>query len=118
MKIHFNPEGSAIRPGENQGFTCEHCGTVVVPVTNGSYRNHCPTCLWSKHVDVVPGDRSASCGGPMVPVGLDTRPGKGWVVVHRCRRCGTTRPNRLAVDTAQPDDLDEVIRLSTSTWLR
>ena len=24
------------------------------------YTNHCPKCLWSKHVDINPGDRGAN----------------------------------------------------------
>lgn len=105
-------EGGAIsRKAQNTGFVCERCGTAVVPVSNGGYRNHCPACLWSKHVDERPGDRAATCGGLMRPVGLDHRSGKGLMVVHRCVRCGVERPNRLAVDTVQPDDLDAVTRL-------
>lgn len=83
----------------------------MVPLTNGSYRNHCPACLYSKHVDTVPGDRAATCHGLMRPVGLDHRPGKGWVLVHRCERCRLVRANRLAFDTTQPDDLDALARL-------
>jgi hypothetical protein len=38
-------------------FVCEHCGKAVEPLAKGSYRNHCPHCLWSKHVDDVgPGE--------------------------------------------------------------
>jgi hypothetical protein len=78
LKIHLNAGSAAIsRAIQNAGFRCERCGTVVVPVTNGSYRNHCPACLWSKHVDVRPGDRAGACRGPMRPVGLDQRRGKG-----------------------------------------
>lgn len=83
----------------------------MAPLTNGSYRNHCPSCLYSKHVDIVPGDRAAACGGLMAPVGLDYRPGKGHVLVHRCMRCGAVRRNRIAVDAEQPDDLDAILRV-------
>lgn len=82
-------------------------------LTNGGYRNHCPVCLYSKHVDVMPGDRASACGGLMPPVRLEHRSGKGLVVVHRCRRCGLERPNRVATDTAQPDDLDTLARLAS-----
>ena len=58
------------RKRENTAFTCEHCGREVVPLTSGSYRNHCPFCLYSKHVDALPGDRMSECGGLMEPVGL------------------------------------------------
>lgn len=82
-----------------------------MPVTNGSFRNHCPACLWSRHLDVRPGDRAANCGGLMRPVSLDHRPGKGNVIVHRCVRCREVRVNRVARDTAQPDDLDVIMSL-------
>jgi hypothetical protein len=48
----------------------------------------------------------------MPPTRLEHRSGKGLVVVHRCRRCGFERANRVAVDTAQPDDLGAIARLS------
>ncbi|HTX82092.1 MAG TPA: RNHCP domain-containing protein [Streptosporangiaceae bacterium] len=49
------------------GFSCEYRCVVVTPLTSGSYRNHCPVCLWSKHLDVGPGDRLSGCGGRMRP---------------------------------------------------
>jgi RNHCP domain len=73
-------------------------------VTNGSYRNHCPACLWSRHVDELPGDRSSDCAGPMRPVGLRYHSSKGHQIVHRCEQCGATSVNRIAIDTDQPDD--------------
>lgn len=83
-----------------------------MPLTNGSYRNHCPACLYSKHVDADPGDRAAECGGLMRPVELTYRAGKGQVLVHRCERCGHRRPNRVAIDCEQPDDLDALLRVA------
>ncbi|WP_420871372.1 RNHCP domain-containing protein [Lysinibacillus xylanilyticus] len=44
---------------------------MVEPLTNGSFRNHCPKCLFSKHVDTVPGDRASTCKGLMRPIGVD-----------------------------------------------
>ena len=83
-------------------FTCEHCGAAVAPLTNGSYRNHCPHCLYSKHVDAEgPGDRASACGGMMAPVGLDQRSKKGFMILHRCVKCGKELPNKAAPD----DDL-------------
>jgi hypothetical protein len=43
-----------------EDFTRERCRTFV---KGGGYTNHCPECLWSKHVDVNPGDRQATCQG-------------------------------------------------------
>ncbi len=86
-------------------FTCEHCGASVEPLENGSYRNHCPHCLYSKHVDSKgPGDRASTCGGLMAPVGLDQRSGKGFMIIHRCTRCIKELPNKAAPD----DDLTKI----------
>ena len=81
------------------------CGKEVLPVTNGSFRNHCPFCLCSLHVDINPGDRASECGGILRPVGVDYRAGKGWMILHVCEKCGYTARNKAAVDTVQPDDL-------------
>jgi DNA-directed RNA polymerase subunit RPC12/RpoP len=98
-------EGPAIaRTIENAGFACAHCRADVERLRNGSYRNHCPRCLWSRHVDERPGDRASACGGPMEPVDVDHTPAKGFVVVHRCTRCRTVRRNRAA-----PDDVDALV---------
>lgn len=101
------------RSAQNRGFRCVVCERDVEPLTNGSYRNHCPFCLSSLHVDVEPGDRRASCGGVMDAVAL-RRPRKGPQIVHRCRRCGAQRLNRVAEDTEQPDELDALIRLMST----
>ena len=68
-------------------------------------RNHCPFCLSSKHVDILPGDRQSDCGGILRPVGVDYKGSKGWMILHRCEKCGYTTQNKAAVDTVQPDDL-------------
>jgi len=82
----------------------------VQPVTNGSYRNHCPFCLWSLHVDDVrPGDRASGCRAPMQPVGI-RRSRKGFQVVHRCTGCGRQQANRAALDTVQ-DDFESLLAL-------
>jgi hypothetical protein len=102
------------REDENRGFHCINCGADVRPLTNGSYRNHCPACLCSRHVDLQPGDRASDCRGLMRPVGLVYRRKKGWQIVHRCERCGTQGVNRLAADTLQPDNPRAVAALSGS----
>lgn len=48
----------------------------------------------------------------MAPIGLDHHSKKGFVIVHRCLRCGIVRRNRVADDPEQPDDVTAVIRLS------
>ncbi len=99
--------------GTNNGFDCLHCGTSVEPLANGSVRNHCPACLWSVHVDENPGDRASSCEGPLEPVAVHHHAKKGWIIVHRCERCGAERRNKAALDDPrQPDDYDVIIHLS------
>ncbi len=90
----------------NEGFTCGHCGAAVRPADGGVQRNHCPFCLYSRHVDVVPGDRAESCGGLMAPVALEQVGPDRAVIRHRCERCGVERRCRAALGTrVQPDDL-------------
>ncbi len=103
-----------VAQGRNTGFVCTHCGVQVPPLANGSYRNHCPYCLWSLHVDVLPGDRANGCGGLLEPIGVLWDARKGWVVVHRCRRCGELRRNKAALDDPElPDDFEVLVRLSS-----
>ncbi len=73
-------------------------------MADGSYRNHCPRCLYSLHLDVLPGDRASTCGGLMAPVAVQWAGGKGWQLVHRCEACGAVRVNRVAGGDRQPDD--------------
>ncbi len=96
----------------NDAFTCLHCGCEVLPLVSGGFRSHCPECLWSRHVDDIPGDRSASCGGLMSPVSVE-KVHDTWYVVHRCQTCGFRRRNRLSLDDGrQSDDWDAVIAIS------
>ena len=99
------------RKTENTGFTCENCGREVEPLSNGSYRNHCPFCLYSRHVDVRPGDRQSACGGLMKPVGLGHKGGKGLQIAHVCLRCGHESVNAVAENTTQPDDIYTLVAL-------
>lgn len=84
-----------------EDFTCEYCEQEV---TGDGYTNHCPECLWSKHVDIEPGDRAAQCGGLMEPEKLETE-GTSFRITHRCTKCGYSKPNR----TAKEDKLDQLL---------
>ena len=99
------------RNKENTGFTCANCSADVLPITNGSYRNHCPGCLYSLHVDIKPGDRLSDCLGLMKPISAKYNSNKGWQIIHRCVLCGVTQANRIALDTIQPDDWDIVNKI-------
>lgn len=87
-----------------EDFVCENCGRAV---QGHGYTNHCPACLWSKHVDVHPGDRLADCHGMMEPVAVEPA-GDRYVIVHRCRSCGKRIRNRSAPD----DRFDALLRLA------
>ncbi len=83
-------------------FKCQFCGRTVFPDGAGTrHRNHCPYCLCSKHLDDLPGDRSADCGGTMEPVAVWVRKGGEWAIIHRCRVCGALSSNRIAADDNQ-----------------
>ena len=92
---------AATAPAESRGehFTCASCGRPVPLEAAGSeHRNHCPHCLHSVHLDAVPGDRAACCGGVMEPVTVWVRRRGEWALVHRCRTCGHLSSNRIAGD--------------------
>ena len=93
-------------------FVCAHCGKEVKPLGYSS-RNHCPFCLWSLHVDVNPGDRDNSCRGQMEPIFAEVDPKKGFIIIHRCDKCGQTVRNKAALEGNQPDDNDLLIKLTT-----
>lgn len=97
----------------NDGFVCENCHKKVAPiVSGGSYRNHCPFCLFSKHVDgPVPGDRVEPCHGLMEPIAVTTRRTGEFVLTHRCLKCHFERFNRIAGD----DDFDLITKISAKT---
>jgi rubrerythrin len=89
-----------------EDFVCEHCGKEVV---GNGYTNHCPHCLYSKHVDVNPGDREEDCGGLMEPIDLELKYGK-YSIVHRCKKCGFTRKNKVCDE----DNYEAVLELAKS----
>lgn len=87
-----------------EDFTCEHCGAQV---TGNGFTNHCPKCLWSKHVDIQPGDRAETCQGMMQPVGV-VRKGDGYRILFRCTTCGEERWNKSAPE----DDFEVLLRIA------
>ncbi|MBL7523389.1 RNHCP domain-containing protein, partial [Frankia sp. CNm7] len=87
-----------------EDFDCLVCGAAV---RGDGYTNHCPRCLWSRHVDVAPGDRAATCGGLMRPVAVEVR-AHDTMLTHVCERCGHRRRNR----TSPADDQEALPRLA------
>ena len=81
----------------DEEFVCENCGKKVLKL-GYSCRNHCPYCLYSKHVDINPGDRAEECHGLLKPIGIEISNKKGYVIVYKCEKCGQTRKNKAAKD--------------------
>ncbi|MGO8948115.1 MAG: RNHCP domain-containing protein [Ktedonobacterales bacterium] len=83
-----------------RGFKCGHCKQFIGSLPSGGHhRNHCPACLYSRHVDGEhSGDRTSSCRALMEPIGAFVRPSGEHVLVHRCLGCGFERFNRIAAD--------------------
>ncbi len=87
----------------DESFDCGACGAAVAP-GGARVRDHCPRCLFSLHVDVVPGDRASDCGELLEPVGLETI-GQQTVIQYRCRGCGHRQRNRA-------HDEDDIVALA------
>ena len=81
-------------------FRCRNCALEVsLDAPGTAHRNHCPNCLWSRHLDDdTPGDRAADCGAVMEPVAISVRDAGEWVLVHRCTWCDEVHLNRAAGD--------------------
>lgn len=92
----------------DEEFICNNCGKKA-PKLGYSCRNHCPYCLHSMHVDINPGDRAETCHGDLEPIGLEMNNKKGYVIIHKCKKCGQIRKNKAAED----DNMDLIIELSS-----
>jgi len=83
----------------NESFDCENCQAQIKKHPEGSARNHCPECLYSKHLDEkFPGDRLSLCHGLMKPIWQDMKKNKGTMIVHKCESCDKEILNKLAPD--------------------
>lgn len=83
----------------DSSFTCINCKFQIPAQSFGTrHRNHCPVCLWSRHLDDEPGDRRESCRAPMMPIAIEVRRDGEWAIVHRCNGCGILKCNRVAGD--------------------
>jgi hypothetical protein len=85
---------------KQQNFRCTHCRQDIPSDAPGTkHRNHCPLCLWSKHLDEDdPGDRLSECQASMEPIAIAVRKDGEWVIIHRCNGCGELKSNRTAGD--------------------
>jgi hypothetical protein len=136
MFAHFNTKNKYRRKGryrsrnsnldvqmgymqDETGFKCCHCHSYVsnAHILSGvNNRNHCPYCLWSRHLDLnKAGDRMSACKEGMEPIGLtikksykkyiERKPGE-LMLIHNCT-CGKSEINRIAAD----DDVELLFEL-------
>ena len=91
----------------DEKFVCEHCHQTVSPL-GFTARDHCPFCLYSKHVDIFPGDRQNSCHGLLKPIGVEKFK-DSFKILYRCERCHALHKNKMAED----DNMDLLIELSS-----
>lgn len=90
---------------KTEDFTCENCGFLV---KGNGFTNHCPNCLFSKHVDEeMPGDRLSSCLGLMKPVGVEFKDG-GYGLIHSCLKCSKRIKNKASSE----DKFEKLLELS------
>ena len=90
----------------DEEFICENCGEKVKPL-GYSCRNHCPKCLYSKHVDINPGDREEACHGMLEPIDIEINSKKGYMIIFKCKKCGKITKNKVAED----DNMDLIYKI-------
>ncbi len=111
---------------DTDNFKCRNCGFFVTAsreISGVNNRNHCPWCLWSRHMDLhTPGDRRSECLSRMEPIGLTIKQiikrygGENQgelMLVHQCTGCGKISINRVAAD----DDALRLYRVYQNSFL-
>lgn len=88
-------------------FACTHCGQAVSE-GGTQIRDHCPFCLHGRHVDRVPGDRAADCGGLMKATDFSIEGRSGVVITYACAVCQHT----FRVRSHPDDNLPKGLRFS------
>ena len=89
----------------NETFICENCKEEV-DILKGSARDHCNKCLYSKHVDIFPGDRKNKCMGLLKPIAVEKFKDT-YKSVYKCEKCGEIHKNIMADD----DNFEEILKL-------
>jgi CRISPR/Cas system CSM-associated protein Csm3 (group 7 of RAMP superfamily) len=112
---------------KGEGFKCSNCNRFVSTAENigTKNRNHCPYCLYSKHLDSKrAGDRKSDCKSLMKPIGLTFKKEKRnkykdsdsegeIMLVHLCTNssCSKISINRIAGDD-EPETIMSVLENS------
>ena len=90
----------------DEEFICLHCGRHVKKL-NYTARDHCNYCLYSLHVDILPGDRNNSCHGLLKPIDIE-KYRDSFKIIYECMKCHEIHKNIMAKD----DDMEKIIELS------
>ena len=90
----------------DEEFECENCHKKVSKL-NYSARDHCNYCLFSKHLDVMPGDRLNNCHGLLKPIGIEKYKNT-YKIIYKCQKCQQLHKNIMATD----DNFEKIIELS------
>lgn len=90
----------------NESFICENCKKEVSKAEKTA-RDHCPHCLYSKHVDINPGDRANTCQGLLKPISVEKFKNT-YKIIYKCKKCNMLHKNIMAID----DNMDLIIELS------
>lgn len=90
----------------DEEFICDNCHKKVNKLEYSS-RDHCPYCLYSKHVDINPGDRNNPCKGLLKPIGIEKYKDT-YKILYKCEKCKKEHKNIIAKD----DNIEELIKVS------
>lgn len=91
----------------DEEFICENCKKHVSKL-NYTARDHCPYCLYSKHVDINPGDRKNNCKGLLEPIDIEKFK-NSFKIIYKCKKCGKYHKNIISND----DNFDLLIKISS-----
>ena len=94
----------------DEGFICEKCGKKIEKLKYTA-RDHCPYCLYSKHVDINPGDRLNTCKGLLKPIGIEKYKDT-YKIIYKCEKCNEMHKNIMAKD----DDMNIIIDISKGDY--
>jgi len=93
----------------NEQFVCENCSIEIKKHPEWSARNHCPECLYSKHLDSkFPWDRKSECLWLMQPVWIDYKKNKWNMIKHKCIKCSKEILNKIAPDDNFLDFVEKI----------
>ncbi len=90
----------------DEEFICDNCKRKVLPL-GYTARDHCNFCLYSKHVDINPGDRLNECKGLLKPISIEKYKNT-YKIIYKCEKCNKLHKNIMAND----DNYDLIIELS------